>query len=103
MNTGFVRQILIITLFRLLLNTGRRFIYPFAPALSRGLDVPLAAVTSIIAAGQFSSLLGIGLIGLADRDLELLDCAARVLDLGRVEIPDDVLTKAIEILEDKND
>jgi response regulator RpfG family c-di-GMP phosphodiesterase len=32
-------------------------------------------------------------VGLAERDLELLDCAARVLDLGRVEIPDEVLTK----------
>ena len=32
-------------------------------------------------------------VGLAERDLDLLDCAARVLDLGRVEIPDDVLTK----------
>jgi len=32
-------------------------------------------------------------VGLAERDLDLLDCAARVLDLGRVEIPDEVLTK----------
>ncbi len=67
MTRTFVRQILVITLFRLLLNTGRRFVYPFAPALSRGLDVPLAAVTSIIAAGQFTSLLGIFAGPLADR------------------------------------
>ena len=67
MNRTFLRQIIIITIFRLLLNTGRRFVYPFAPALSRGLDVPLAAVTSIIAAGQFSSLLGIFSGPLADR------------------------------------
>ena len=67
MNAAFVRQILIITLFRLLLNTGRRFIYPFAPALSRGLDVPLGAITTIIAAGQFTSLLGIFAGPLADR------------------------------------
>ena len=59
MKPGFLKQILTITLFRLLLNTSRRFVYPFAPALSRSLDVPLAAVTSIIAAGQFTSLLGI--------------------------------------------
>jgi response regulator RpfG family c-di-GMP phosphodiesterase len=32
-------------------------------------------------------------VGLAERDLDVLDCAARVLDLGRVEIPDDVLSK----------
>ncbi len=64
---GFTRQIIIITLFRLLLNTGRRFVYPFAPALSRSLEVPLSAVTSIIAAGQFTSLLGIFAGPLADR------------------------------------
>ncbi len=33
-------------------------------------------------------------VGLAERDLDLVDCAARVLDLGRVEIPDELLTKA---------
>ncbi|MEJ2039994.1 MAG: MFS transporter [Desulfosarcinaceae bacterium] len=43
---------------RLVLNTGRRFAYPFAPALSRGLNVPLTAVTSLIAAMQFTGLLG---------------------------------------------
>ena len=67
MNAVFVRQILIITIFRLLLNTGRRFVYPFAPALSRGLEVPLGAITTIIAAGQFTSLLGIFAGPLADR------------------------------------
>ena len=34
---------------RIILNTARRFAYPFAPALSRGLDVPLTGVTSFIA------------------------------------------------------
>jgi len=53
--------------FRLLLNTGRRFIYPFAPALSRGLEVPLAAITPIIAACQATSLLGLFSGPLADR------------------------------------
>jgi len=64
---GFFKQILLITAFRLLLNTGRRFVYPFAPALSRTLDVPLTAVTTIIATGQFTSLLGIFSGPLADR------------------------------------
>ncbi len=64
---GFIKQIIAITAFRLLLNTGRRFVYPFAPALSRGLEVPLGAITSIIAAGQFTSLLGIFAGPLADR------------------------------------
>ncbi len=59
MNAGFLKKILAITAIRLLINTSRRFVYPFAPALSRSLDVPLAAVTTIIAAGQFTSLLGI--------------------------------------------
>ena len=35
------------TVSRFLLNTARRFIYPFAPALSRGLGVPLPAITSL--------------------------------------------------------
>ena len=34
---------------RLVLNTARRFAYPFAPVLSRGLNVPLTAVTFLIA------------------------------------------------------
>jgi len=67
MTRTFLRQLLTITLFRLLLNTGRRFIYPFAPALSRSLEVPLGAVTTIIAAGQLTSLLGIFTGPLADR------------------------------------
>lgn len=67
MAPGFLKKILLITLFRLLLNTGRRFVYPFAPALSRTLDVPLTAVTTIIASGQLTSLLGIFAGPLADR------------------------------------
>ena len=60
-------QIIAVFFCRLLLNTCRRFVYPFAPALGRELDVPLSAITSIIAAGQFTSLPGIfgGLV--ADR------------------------------------
>lgn len=62
-----VNQIVAVLFFRLLLNTGRRFVYPFAPFLSRGLDVPLAAVTSIIATCQATSLLGLFSGPLADR------------------------------------
>ena len=55
------------TFFRLVLNTSRRFAYPFAPALSRGLGVSLSAITSLIAINQVTSLLG-ALIGpLSDR------------------------------------
>ncbi len=62
-----LKQIIALALFKLLLNTGRRFVYPFAPALSRGLFVPLAAITSIIAANQFTSILGLFCGPLADR------------------------------------
>lgn len=58
MKSPLANQIVAVLFFRLLLNTGRRFVYPFAPFLSRGLDVPLAAVTAIIATCQATSLLG---------------------------------------------
>ena len=67
MKSLLARQIFAVLFFRLLLNTGRRFVYPFAPALSRGLEVPLAAITSIIAASQLTSLLGLFSGPLADR------------------------------------
>jgi MFS transporter, DHA1 family, inner membrane transport protein len=52
---------------RLILNTARRFAYPFAPALSRGLGVSLSSITSLIAINQVTSLLG-ALVGpLSDR------------------------------------
>ncbi len=64
---SFRQQLIVIFIVRLLLNTGRRFMYPFAPALSRELAVPLTAVTSIIATSQFVSLLGLFSGPLADR------------------------------------
>ena len=62
-----IAQVITAALLKLLLNTGRRFIYPFAPALSRDLGVPLSAVTSIIASSQAISLLGLFSGPLADR------------------------------------
>ncbi len=64
---GLVRQIVAITFFRLVLNTARRFVYPFAPALSRELNVPLAAITTLIALNHTSGLLGLASGPLADR------------------------------------
>jgi predicted MFS family arabinose efflux permease len=52
---------------RILLNTARRFAYPFAPVLSRGLDVPLTAVTSLIAVNQATGVIGMLFGPLADR------------------------------------
>ena len=54
------------TLCRLVLNTARRFAYPFAPALSRGLGVHLTAVTSLIAINQATGIIGIFSGPLAD-------------------------------------
>ncbi len=50
-------QVTVAALARLVINTSRRFLYPFAPALSRGLGVPLPAITSVIAVNQFTGLL----------------------------------------------
>lgn len=55
------------TLSRLCLNTARRFPYPFAPALSRGLGVPLPAITSLIAVNQATGFLGALFGPVADR------------------------------------
>ena len=55
------------TLCRLVLNTARRFAYPFAPALSRGLGVPLTAITSLIAINQATAVLGLFFGPVADR------------------------------------
>jgi predicted MFS family arabinose efflux permease len=52
---------------RIILNTARRFAYPFAPVLSRSLSVPLTAVTSLIAVNQATSMLGLFFGPLADR------------------------------------
>ena len=46
------------TVCRLVLNTARRFAYPFAPVLSRGLGVPLTAITSLIAVNQATAIIG---------------------------------------------
>ncbi len=50
-------QLGVATLARLLINTSRRFAYPFASTLSRGLGVPLAAITSLIAVNQVTGVL----------------------------------------------
>ncbi len=59
--------VVVTTLCRLVLNTARRFAYPFAPALSRGLGVPLTAITSLIAVNQATSVLGLFFGPVADR------------------------------------
>ncbi|MFQ5614649.1 MAG: MFS transporter [Anaerolineae bacterium] len=62
-----VLQLGVASLARMFLNTARRFAYTFAPPLSRGLGVPLTAITSLIAVNQATGLLGPLLGPLADR------------------------------------
>lgn len=57
----------VVVICRLVLSTARRFAYPFAPALSRGLGVPLTAITSLIAVNWATSLLGVVVGPIADR------------------------------------
>ncbi len=52
---------------RLFLNTARRFVYPFAPVLSRGLGVPITAITSLIAINQVTGILSLFFGPLSDR------------------------------------
>jgi predicted MFS family arabinose efflux permease len=65
--TQLTLTIVVTTLCRLVLNAARRFVYPFAPALSRGLGVPLTAITSLIAVNQATSILGLFCGPVADR------------------------------------
>jgi predicted MFS family arabinose efflux permease len=57
----------VVTICRLVLNTARRFAYPFAPVLSRNLGVPLTAITSLIAVNQATAILGLFFGPVADR------------------------------------
>ena len=69
---------------RILLNTARRFIYPFAPTFSRGLGVPLTAVTSLIAVNQATSIMGLFFGPVSDRIgyRVMMLCSLGVLALG---------------------
>lgn len=49
-------QLAVLTLSRLILNISLRMVYPFAPALARGLNVPLASVTNLITLRNLSGL-----------------------------------------------
>ena len=62
-----ISSIVVAALCRLVLDTARRFVYPFAPALSRGLGVPLTAITSLIAVNQATAVLGLFFGPIADR------------------------------------
>lgn len=57
MHTGRIRSSLItIYLSKLWLNTGARFVYPFLPAISRGLGVPLEAAGLLLSVRWLAGL-----------------------------------------------
>ena len=64
---SLVVNLMITGLCRLVLNTARRFAYPFAPEISRGLGVPITHVTAMLAVNQMSGVLGLLAGPLADR------------------------------------
>ncbi|MDX1267830.1 MAG: MFS transporter [Oceanisphaera sp.] len=66
-NRTLATNLIVTGLCRLVLNTARRFAYPFAPEISRGLGVPLTHVTAMLAVNQASGILGLFAGPLADR------------------------------------
>lgn len=66
-NRPLVANLFVTGLCRLVLNTARRFAYPFAPEISRGLGVPITHVTAMLAVNQVSGVLGLFAGPLADR------------------------------------
>jgi len=65
--SGFTARVGTVVFSRIVINTARRFAYPFAPALSRGLDVPLSAVTAAIGVNQATGVLGMIFGPISDR------------------------------------
>jgi len=52
---------------RIVISISRRFAYPFAPALSRGLGVEITAITSLVALNQATALLALAIAPLSDK------------------------------------
>jgi len=65
--TRLVINIGVAALCRFILNTSRRFVYPFAPVLSRGLGVPLTAITSLIALNWATGVMAVFIGPVTDR------------------------------------
>jgi predicted MFS family arabinose efflux permease len=62
-----ILRLVVATVARLFLNTAFRMGYPFAPALGRGLGVPLTSITSLLAAQQLTGLFGLVSGPMSDR------------------------------------
>ena len=54
----FVPVLLLLTLGRLAINTNLRMMFPFAPAIARGLELPVQAITDLIALRYLVGLIG---------------------------------------------
>lgn len=64
---GLILTVSVAVICRILFNTVRRFVYTFAAVLSRGLGVPLTAITSLIAVNQATGIIGLFFGPIADR------------------------------------
>jgi predicted MFS family arabinose efflux permease len=60
-------ELLLLTLVRTQLNTGLRFVYPFLPALARGLSVSVQTLTGVLALRSLAGLAGPLFGSLSDR------------------------------------
>lgn len=79
---GLPRQLLILTLGRLLQSSALRLTYPFLPAFARGLGVPLQAVTQLVALRGFAGFLSPILAPLAERFGRRASLAGSMLFFG---------------------
>lgn len=64
---GLRAQLVTATLARVVINTASRMVYPFLPALSRGLGVPLESLTALLFLRGALSLAAPAIGGLPDR------------------------------------
>lgn len=80
--SGLPRQLLVLTLGRLLQSSALRLTYPFLPAFARGLGVPLQAVTQLVALRAFAAFLSPVLAPLAERFGRRLSLAGSLFLFG---------------------
>lgn len=64
---GQARDLLLLTLVRVALNTGLRFVYPFLPALARGVGVSTRSLSQVVALRALAGLIGPAVGSISDR------------------------------------
>ena len=60
-------QIYIFTVYRIVINTGLRIVFPYLPIIARGLDVDVKKVSLIVSVSLITSILGSFLAPVVDR------------------------------------